>query len=165
MDLTQTRLKEMLRYDPETGHFWWLKRGGRRAKIKFDEPAGYKDSRGYVLIGLDGRHHYAHRLAWLYMTGEFPDNEIDHENVDPSDNHWKNLRKARHHQNLSNIRAHKDNRSGYKGVFEHKPGVWRSRIMVRGVVHDLGLFGCPRNAHAAYVKAANDLHGEFARAA
>lgn len=120
---------------------------------------------GHLVLGLDYKRYYLHRLVWFYMTGKWPEREIDHINVEPADNRWCNLREAHHHQNLSNIRAHKDNRSGLKGAHLHQPGVWRSRIMSKGVTHDLGLFSSPEAAHEAYKQAAANLNGEFARAA
>lgn len=165
MSLTQERLKEMLRYDPETGHFWWLKRGGRRSKVKFDQPAGYPNFYGHIVIGIDNKRYYAHRLAWFYMTGAWPEREIDHINVVSGDNRWINLREAHHHQNLNNIHAHADSRTGLKGIVEHKPGVWRARIRSAGKTYCLGLHGTPEAAHEAYKQAAANLNGEFARAA
>lgn len=165
MSLTQERLKEVLRYDPATGHFWWLKKTGRRgSKVQFDKPAGCS-SNGYVLIGIDKKRYVAHRLAWLYVHGVWPEYEIDHINVIRSDNRLENLREARHHENLNNIHTHKDNRSGLKGIVEHKPGIWRARIRSSGKSYCLGLYNTPEAAHEAYKKAAANLNGKYARTA
>ena len=83
--LTQSALKDILHYDPTTGIFT---RYGNYTKC------GSKSYQGYILIGIGSKMYYAHRLAWLYMTGEWPSNEIDHKNRIRDDNRWKNLREA-----------------------------------------------------------------------
>jgi hypothetical protein len=161
--ITAERLRELLHYDPETGVFTWrLPRRGVRAGYE----AGASRSDGYRRIQVDGRVIYAHRLAWPYMTGEWPDAEIDHINGDPSDNRIVNLRPATRSQNSANGRKPSDNTSGLKGVSWHARGrKWRAQIVVNGKCRHLGLFDCPAAAHAAYLAATEKFFGEYARVA
>jgi hypothetical protein len=97
--LTQERLKELLDYSPETGEFrWQASRGGVRA----GDLAGCADRLGYLRITIDGRRHSAARLAFLWMVGAFPVDEVDHRNQVKSDNRWSNLRNATRAQNQAN---------------------------------------------------------------
>ena len=89
--ITQSELKELLNYDPATGVFTWLVSRGR---VKASSVAGHVHSRGYIVIMVDGRRHLAHRLAFVYMTGTFPDDQVDHINEIKADNRWINLREA-----------------------------------------------------------------------
>jgi hypothetical protein len=163
MELTQERLKELLSYDPLTGVFLWKvakKHGGCVGDV-----AGSKNSQGYIVIGADGKHYKAHRLAWLYHYGEIP-KEIDHANLDKSDNRISNLRPATRSQNRSNIRAYKNSASGQKGVSPHgMTGKWQAVISIGGKQNYLGLFERQEDAAAAYSKAAIQLYGSFARVA
>ena len=99
MEITQTRLKELFTYDPETGHFT------RRIQVSNQHPgtiAGGVNNSGYVMLRIDGQRCMAHRAAWLYMTGEWPSNEIDHINRNGFDNRFSNLRDVTHLVNLHN---------------------------------------------------------------
>ena len=97
--ITQARLKELLRYDPETGVFTWRATGkGRR----LNRQAGTVQATGYLTITIDWRIHLAHRLAFLYVVGDWPPNEIDHIDGDQSNNRWCNLRPATRSQNMAN---------------------------------------------------------------
>lgn len=89
--ITSTELRKRLQYDPETGLWAWLKspRGGWEGK-----PAGSIDAKGYRCIKIDGQSYKASRLAYLYMTGEWPSEEMDHINRDQQDDRWENLREA-----------------------------------------------------------------------
>jgi hypothetical protein len=100
MTLTAERLREILGYDPETGLFTRLVRTGR---IRAGEVAGTAHSRGYRSIVIDGRVYLSHRLAWLYVHGEWPPEQIDHINRNRADNRLVNLRAAKQSQN--NVRA------------------------------------------------------------
>src|SRR5690606_33021363 len=87
--LTRERLAEVLDYDPTTGIFLWKKPTGSRAVA--GSVAGTVNLSGYIQIQIDGTIYYAHRLAWLWMTGSWPNNEIDHSEMNPADNRWSNL--------------------------------------------------------------------------
>ena len=114
-ELTQAILKSLLTYDPETGVFMWrVSRGTRRA----GSSAG-ANSQGYTRIKLLGAQYMAHRLAWLYVNGNLPTQEIDHINRVRNDNRIKNLRLATHSQNTRNAKIRIDNKTGVRGVAWH----------------------------------------------
>jgi hypothetical protein len=161
MALTQERLKEVLRYDPETGLFYWLECRGRR---QIDRPAGTKDASGYNVIGVDGVRYRANRLAWLYMTGEHPDENVDHIDGATWNDRFANLRSCSHSDNQKNMKRHRDNGSGFKGVYTATKGrTWFSQIFSDGKFHYLGSFATKDEAASAYDAAARSLHGEFAK--
>lgn len=154
--LTAKRLREVLYYDPLNGDFVWIKRTGHRVILGQSAGSLHK-TLGYVVIGIDGERYYAHRLAWLYMTGSWPDHEIDHR-IGKS-NHWKNLRSASSKLNKENQRAaRRDNKStGLLGAYTYKHG-FRSSIQVAGKQIHIGVFDTAEQAHRAYVEAKRELH-------
>ena len=114
MKITQKRLKEVLRYDPDTGVFTWLV---TIPNIKgVGAVAGTIKSTGYIRIGINKRQYYAHRLAFLYMSGELPFDHTDHINGIRHDNRWCNLRAVTEKENHKNKRKRSDNKSGVTGV-------------------------------------------------
>nr|WP_275448476.1 HNH endonuclease [Mesorhizobium sp. IRAMC:0171] len=162
--MTQQRLKDVMHYDPETGLFTWRVTLSNRAKA--GTTVGSDDGRGYIVIRLDKRRYYAHRLAFLYMTGEWPPHLVDHEDLNPSNNRWKNIRPATFRQNMCNQSLRSDNSLKLKGVYEQQAGKFIATIHLGGrKKKHLGTFADPQMAHDAYIKAANDTFGEFARAA
>ena len=90
--LTAIRLRKVLSYAPATGIFRWKVSASTRAPV--GTIAGAKNGRGYRQIRIDGRPYSASRLAWLYMTGKWPNSEISYLNGKPSDTRWANLREA-----------------------------------------------------------------------
>lgn len=157
--LTAERLRELLEYDPQTGAFRRKKtRGGYLAGTA----AGHTRADGYVNIGIDGTYHHGHRLAWLYMTGGHPPEEIDHINGTNSDNRFCNLRLATSQQNKANTKAR--NAYGLKGVDTTPSGKWRARIKCNGRMRDIGVFNTREAASAAYLSEAKKVFGDFARA-
>lgn len=156
--LTQSELKALLDYNPDTGIFTWLVRPNNFVKI--GQVAGALNGRGYLTIRVNYVHYPAHRLAFLWMIGTWPKNETDHINGVRTDNRWTNLRdvtKSENIQNLGGPRA--DNASGFIGVhFAKDRGAWRAGIRVNGKHHNLGYFNTPEAAHAAYLKAKHELH-------
>lgn len=160
--LTAARLRELLHYNPETGAF--VNRV-RRGRIAAGTPAGSPHCCGYIQIQVDGYNYLAHRLAWLWMTGKWPADGIDHRDLNRSNNRWDNLRPGNRSQNNTNCRAHRDSKSGIKGVRQHRTGRWEARVCANRVTIYLGLFDTPEEASAAYFAKARELHGEYARAA
>ncbi len=161
MDLTQERLKELLSYDPLTGVFLWKV---NRYRVKAGDRAGcVSSSNGYRIIRIDQKNYSEHCLAWFFMTGAWPKDEIDHRDLDKARNVWDNLREATGSQNKANRRA----KGKYpKGVSFHRAsGLFSSRAQKDGKQISLGYFKTPELAHAAYCTAAPKIHGEFARAA
>lgn len=156
--ITQQRLREVLDYDPETGEFRWLVATGRRVNV--GDLAG-TDSYGRRFIRIDKRRYRAHRLAWLYVHGRWPANEIDHINGVADDNRIANLREATRSQNCENRRKPKRNStSGFLGVWTHKAtGKLRAQIVHNGKNYHLGLFNCPTAAYLlGYLPAKRRLH-------
>lgn len=161
--LTQSELSRMIQYDPDTGVFIWLEPAGTKMK-KGDRAGGAKIGH-YSEIKIRGKSYKAHRLAWLYVHGRFPDGCIDHINGDPSDNRLCNLREASHAENLRNTKKQKSNSTGYKGVSWHqRDRRYQANISVNQKRIYLGSFLDPEQAYAAYCKASKEYHGEFGRA-
>lgn len=165
-NLTLIRAQELVSYDSETGVFVW-KLDARRGSRRKGERAGRIPSShlNYVTMRLDGRNQFAHRLAWLFMTGGFPRGEVDHINGDRHDNRWANLRLATRNQNSHNARRRADNSSGYKGV-SYVPRLRKYEAYIAEGKRrlSLGCFEDPRVAHAVRNWAAELLHGDYARA-
>jgi hypothetical protein len=160
--ISHERLTELLNYDPETGVFVWNKNHGHAVAGRV---AGGLTENGYWRIRVDRKKYMGHRLAWFLMTHKWPTEQIDHKDTDRANNRWKNLREATQGQNAGNAKLSKANRCGFKGVsFVRHMGKWRGQIMVEGKKKYLGVFATEEGAHAAYVAAANDAFGEFARA-
>jgi len=138
--LTQKRLKEVLHYDPSTGRFTWIKPTNKR--ISIGSIAGRLDkSNGYINIGIDGRKYGAHRLAFLYMTGQLPQDQVDHISHNRADNRWRFIRQATNLKNGKNIKLRSDNLSGHLGVNWNKAvKKWVVRISVDRKSIYLGVF-------------------------
>lgn len=154
--LTQSRLKEVLHYDPDTGQFiWTLDRGPARSGA----PAGtIKD--GYLVIRVDRVEYRAHRLAWLYLYGQTPKLGLDHKDGVRSNNKISNLREALQGENNQNQqRANKRSKSGLLGAFYLKHnGKWKSAIQVDRKRRCLGVFDSAEEAHQAYLVAKVKYH-------
>ncbi len=161
--LTQELLKKLIHYDPERGTFTRLPHkcptcGRSTSKGK---PVGWATKHGFsyrVVITLEKQKYAAHRLAWFYMTGNWPRNLIDHMDGNSANNRFDNLREATQAQNTQNQRrARSDNKSGVLGV-ENNGRRWTARIRVNGVRTYLGSFATEQEAHAAYLAAKRRLH-------
>ncbi|KKX25303.1 HNH endonuclease [Rhizobium sp. LC145] len=163
-DLTQSKLKEALEYDPATGEFRWLQTNSHRRIAGMD--AGGLGVHGYWRVSVYGHRYYAHRLAWFYMTGEWPKQHIDHVNLDKRDNRFANLRLATPPQNNVNTGLKVSNSSGFVGVnFDRRSGKWLARVRANGKRVNLGLFETAEAAARARDAYAMRNHGEFFRAA
>lgn len=158
-------LRDCLRYDPETGQLWWIK----RPPYRLLEPklAASVDRKGYLVVGFRNKILKAHRVIWMIMMGTpVPKGmTIDHVNGDRSDNRWTNLRLANFVQQSHNRALRPDSRTGLKGVHFHKPsGKWQAKIqMPLGSRKSLGLFHSAEEAQAAYAAASRLHYGDFAR--
>lgn len=158
--LTATQLKAELEYDPLTGVFKWRQSGRGRRKVQ----VGCLDkTRNRVSIYVLGASYYAHQLAWLYVYGKFPIQELDHINGNGADNSISNLRLATHSQNMQNKKRPITNTSGFKGVIKDNRGRWRATIKDGPTNRHLGVFPTPELAHEAYKLAAQQAFGQFAR--
>ena len=119
---------------------------------------------GYREIGIDFQLIRAHRLAFLYMTGQWPIDQVDHINNDKTDNRWCNLREANRSQNCANQGLKKNHGNQFIGVVWDKPrNKWRAQIRINGRKVNLGRFVNIEEAKAARNKAARETFGEFAR--
>ena len=168
-ELTAERLREILHYDPETGIFTYRRSRGPHETGDIVGHISRKSTHqggGYRVIAVEGREYGAHRLAWLYVHGEFPKGQIDHRNLIRDDNRITNLRPATRSQNVANRGIQSNNTSGMKGVSWHKAAKrWVACIQQEGVYRYLGLFDTKEQAHTAYRAAAINSFKEFARTA
>jgi len=155
------RLHELFLIDNASACLRWKI---NRSQMKAGNVAGAVQANGYVRVQVDGRFYAAHRLVWLMSTGSWPTYDIDHINGDRADNRLSNLRQATRSQNLMNTRLRSDNRSGAKGV-RVKRGKFQARIKINGIEKSLGVFDTIEQAVSARAVAANDIHGEYQRAA
>lgn len=150
--LTQEALRSVLHYDPDTGVFTWRAKIAQRQNV--GDVAGFVCPEGYRRIKICRKQFKAHRLAWLYMTGELPPFEIDHRDRVRSNNVWTNLRKATHKQNQENRTTRRDSSSGFKGVlWSNRDQAWRTTICIGGRKRHIGTHGSLLEAVAQRIAA------------
>lgn len=152
-----------LNYDPVTGVWTRLIPASSRGKrgSRADRPS----VKGALVVSIQGKAHYSHRLAWKYMTGSWPKEDVDHKNTNNKNNIWTNLRLATDSQNLANRPKQKNNTSGYKGVtWQADKKKWKAQIGYQCKNLWLGYADTPEGAYKLYVEANERLFGEFARA-
>lgn len=160
--LTLAALKAAVHYDPATGVF--TRRAGAHRGAVEGKVVGSRYKNGYLYISIGGVRYLAHRLAFLYMTGEFPSRLVDHRNRVRTDNRWDNLRPADGAQNLLNSKLRVDNTSGHRGVsFSESHGRWRARGYQDGREVHLGWHDTKEAAISTRVEFAKKHHAEFAR--
>ena len=161
--LTQEELKRYLRYEPESGLFVRLIATNNTAKV--GDITGRPNADGYIKMTLSGATHVAHRLAFLWMTGRYPDHfeQVDHINGVRSDNRWSNLRLVTHQQNQHN-RHWADSSEGrtskHLGVSFKQKGRrrWEASIRVGRRLLYIGRFATEEEAAAAYLDAKRIHH-------
>jgi len=130
--MTQKRLKTLLHYNPQTGIF--TRKIAPSNNTKIGDEVGYVKNNGYIGINLDYKKYYAHRLAWLYLYGEYPPNDIDHINRDRADNRAINLRPATRSENSFNTKFSKANTSGHRGVtWNKRRNKWQAQLTFKGL--------------------------------
>lgn len=137
--ITQKELKRQFLYCKKTGLF--TRKISNNKRFKIGDIVGSENYYGYINVFINGKIYPAHRLAFLYMNGKFPDSQIDHINHIRNDNRWANLRPVSNIENHKNRTKNNNNSSGHSGVSWHKNNCkWQSRISINGKETYLGLF-------------------------
>lgn len=161
--ITAERLRELLDYNPETGDFTWRV---KKARVRIGDKAGCiakRKDKEYLVIRVDQNNYYAHRLAFLWMTGEFPNELVDHNCSNGLDNRWETIRACSTVQNSTNkVNRGSNNTSGFLGVFPSHKGLWTAQVTIHGQTKTIGTFDTAELAARARDAAAKELHGEFA---
>lgn len=156
------RIREILDYNAATGVFRW--RVDMSSNIKAGMTTGSRTKKGYLLIRAERRTYLAHRLAWFWMTGRWPKEQIDHRNRKKDDNRWDNLREATNSENHLNRGPNSNNTSGFKGVsLNSKIGKYEAYLTVHGQRRFLGYHDTPELAHAAYASEISRVSPAFGR--
>lgn len=138
MKITQDKLKQLLHYNPYTGIFKWRNKKG---KVKRKDVAGSTNNNEYTRIVIDYKFYQAHRLAWLYMYGYFPENDIDHIDRIRNNNRINNLREVSRQCNMRNSGNPRNNNSGVKGVCWYKSrNKWYAQIIINQKLIFLGYY-------------------------
>lgn len=154
-NLTQIELKELLIYSSISGLFY---RKISNNRWKAGTIAGGLDKKGYVCICVKGKYYKAHRLAWLYEYGVWPNNQIDHKDMIKNHNWIDNLRDVNNSENQQNIKTH-NSRSTLKMLGVTKQyNKFTANIGFNGKRKYLGLFKTKEEAHQAYLIAKRELH-------
>lgn len=152
------KIREILNYDPKTGIFTWL--DDRRKSVSIGSVAGHKDKQGYIQISIKSRPHRAHRLAFLFMTGEIPE-YVDHINRVKDDNRWENLRSCTFSQNMCNRGIKRNNKTGVLGVTWCKSrSTWSVRVNYNKVRFER-TFKDFELAELVASEARSKFHGDF----
>lgn len=161
--ISADELRRLVCYHPTTGEFTWrISRPGCRQYDRVGRMGAY----GYRYISVGGYERLSHRMAWYYMTGEWPKEEIDHINGIKDDNRWCNLRKATSSQNGCNRKGpDRDSTTGIRGVVYRpdkptKP--WQGRVGMKGMKRRYASFKTAEEAEAWAIKTRAEMHGEFA---
>jgi hypothetical protein len=158
--LTAERLRHVIHYDPVSGLFTWVM--SRGTAMAGNRAGSVHKPTGYRLIRIDGIKYRCARLAWLYMTGDWPPVEVDHRDLNFDNDRWLNLRAATQSQNSANRRRLRNNTTGHTGVRRRRTG-WQARISVERRLITLGTFMTITEASAAYRAAKVEYFGEFGR--
>lgn len=155
-------LKNLLHYNPDTGVFTWLPSKGKGSGMR-KGVAGTVNFKGYRYIKVAGKSRFAHRLAWFYMTGRWPEDQLDHINGERDDNRWLNLREASNGQNMENIAGpHGKTITGVLGV-TFRRSRYEARIQQGNRRFHVGTFKTKEAADAAYREAKRVLHSHNER--
>lgn len=155
------RVRELFDYEMDTGHFIRKVKanckGGHVGSI-----AGSVTNEGRITIRIDGIRYFAHRLAFLYVNGEWPKDMVDHIDMDTSNNAWGNLRECGNGQNKMNAPAQANNALGVKNVHRVRNGSYKASICKDGHYHQK-IFKTVEEASIWAESKRKELHGEFAR--
>lgn len=160
--ITQAELKEMFNYDPNEGVFRARFKRWTSAK-NIGEVIGVTNRGVNPSVYIERRLYKVSHLAWLYVHGWLPTNQIDHINRNPSDNRISNLREATQSQNKANCRTYRNNRLGLKNI-RLRGGQYEVRCSKDGKTHQFGKYPCLGQAVRAAAAARKELHADFATA-
>lgn len=159
--ISAEKLKEFYFYCPNTGIFTRKK---PILNFNIGDISGSKDGRGYLRMSIDNQRYWAHRLAWLYMTGEYPNDAIDHIDGNKSNNSFNNLRLANKSQNGCNRSKPSNNTSGIKNIrFCNQRNKWIAQVQFKGKNY-ARRFNNLDDAQKHTIELRQKLHGEFAHA-
>lgn len=137
--LNQSILKEYLEYDADSGHFY--NKVSRSSNSKIGDIAGSTNKLGYVVINLLGKRYLAHRLAWLYVYGCWPDNEIDHIDRVKSNNSIYNLRDVSRSINGRNTPVRSHSQIGHKNIkYDKRDRMFSVCLTINGSQRSFGRF-------------------------
>ena len=155
-DLNAVQVRELLDYDPATGFLTWKTRpnNGRWNKLIAGKRAGTMGAKGYRQTCIKDKSYREHRIIWLWMTGDWPVDEIDHINGICDDNRWENLRQASRCENMQNLKL--GTTCGAIWIEEYKK--WKSTIVLKGKQIFLGYFDSREEAHQTYLAAKQKYH-------
>lgn len=154
--ITQDELKSILSYDPETGLLVWIKPASTR--VRSGQIAGCLRPDGYVFTQINKRRYMNHRLAWFYVHGVWPSDEIDHIDGNRSNNKLSNLRVATSKQNKENTPIRSNNTSGHKGVhWDKSRQKWMAFVVHNQKFLNLGRFDDVNDAVTAAKQARDAL--------
>lgn len=161
--LTVERLKKSLDYDPETGVFTRLSTTNFNPKVVAHQRAGSLAPAGYRYVRIGKQRYAEHRLAWFYMKGVWPQEDVDHVNGVKDDNRFANLREATRSQNMANTKVQKNSTTGVKGVhFDKVNQRWVAHMRVDKRMKNLGRFDTVEEAIAVRAAAFEKVYGQFA---
>lgn len=146
--LTADKVRNLFDYDPVSGLLAWKISPSNR--VRLGDPVGTVDSKGYGQVQIDCRKYRTHRIIWLWMTGNFPSNQIDHKNRQRMDNRWENLRDVSRQENSRNLSLSRKNKSGIIGVYwRNSNQKWHAQITVSRKNISLGFFSNIQDAAEA----------------
>ena len=160
--IKHSKLQALLDYNPNTGIFYWKKSvGSGVSKRAAGQPAGGPRSKNdYILLCVDGKRYYAHRLAWFYVHRVWPVDQIDHKDNNKQNNAICNLREATEAENRGNLKVKQNSKTGIKGIYPRNEGKYRYTVQVKG--KHCGHFVSLLDAVLAHRDASISTFGEFA---
>lgn len=147
--ITQSQLKEVLHYNKDTGIFTWIKSG--RGIPKSRQAGSVDKYTKYIYIRINKKNWSAHRLAWLYIYGEWPKNQIDHINHNRADNRIKNLRDVTIRENALNRKYYLDNNNLVGAYYRESHKKWCASITIGGIRKHIGYYNTKEEANNAYL--------------
>lgn len=150
------RIRDLVHYEPLTGVFTRI---SSVYTSRIGKEIGTRDTRGYTVMTVDGKTQLAHRLAWLYVHGYWPEFHVDHINGDTEDNRISNLREATAKQNVENQKLHKNNKTGFRGVtFRESSGRFLAYVKHHRKQIFCGSFATAEEASTAVKAKQNELY-------